>query len=97
MIAIGLLQSGALDDRALLRRIVQELLAPGGAVILGIPNCRYVDGEVAYGARMKETSRSPELGLLVQGRRVLPGSTSSSTTCRCFVTGRNYIFVTAVI
>src|SRR5690348_10565113 len=35
VIAIGLVQSGALDDRALLRYVVQELLAPAGAVIVG--------------------------------------------------------------
>src|SRR5262249_51488937 len=65
VISIGLLQSGALDDRALVRTVVQDLLAPTGAVIFGWPNCRYVDGEVEYGARIKNFTE-PELGLVIK-------------------------------
>ena len=46
VLSIGTLQSAGLDDRALLRVLVQDHLAATGAVILGVPNCRYVDGEV---------------------------------------------------
>lgn len=94
VLAIGLLQSGALDDRALLRRIVQDLLTPTGAVILGVPNCRYADGDLTYGARMKNF-RQPELGLLVKDvaffRKYL-----QQHHRKVYVTGRNYVFVTAV-
>ncbi len=94
IVSVGTLQSGALDDRDLLRRIVQDSLTPRGAVILGIPNCRYVDGEVEYGARMKNF-RQPELGLLVKDiafyRKYL-----QQHHRQVFVTGKHYLFVTAV-
>jgi SAM-dependent methyltransferase len=94
VVSIGLLQSGALDDRALVRHVVQELLAPAGAVIFGWPNCRYVGGEVEYGARVKNL-RDPELGLVVKDiafyRKYL-----SQHRRRVFVTGKHYLLVTAV-
>ncbi|HEY6038004.1 MAG TPA: class I SAM-dependent methyltransferase [Kofleriaceae bacterium] len=94
VIALGMLQSGELDDRALLRRLVQDHLAPAGAVILGVPNCRYVDGEVSFGARMRNFSQ-PELGLVIKDiafyRKYL-----QQHHRKVFVTGRNYLFVTAV-
>ncbi|HEY0252059.1 MAG TPA: class I SAM-dependent methyltransferase, partial [Kofleriaceae bacterium] len=94
VIAIGLLQSGALDDRDLLRRLVQDHLAPTGAIILGVPNSRHVDGEVSYGARMRNFSQ-PELGLLVKDlafyRKYLQQHHRT-----VHVTGRNTLFVTAV-
>jgi SAM-dependent methyltransferase len=94
VVCIGTMQSGALDDRELLRRIVQDHLAPGGAVILGMPNCRYVDGELEYGARIVNITQ-PELGLLVKDvafyRKYLQQHHK-----RVFVTGKHYIFVTAI-
>jgi SAM-dependent methyltransferase len=94
VIAIGMLQSGKLDDRALLRRLVQDHLAPTGALIIGVPNCRYLDGEVSYGARMRNFTQ-PELGLVVKDiafyRKYL-----QQHHRQVFVTGRNYLFVTGV-
>jgi 2-polyprenyl-3-methyl-5-hydroxy-6-metoxy-1,4-benzoquinol methylase len=94
VVCIGTLQSGALDDRELLRRIVQEHLTPNGAVILGMPNCRYVDGELEYGARIVNITQ-PELGLLVKDvafyRKYLQQHHK-----RVFVTGKHYLFVTAI-
>ena len=94
VVSIGLLQSGALDDRALVRYVVQELLAPAGAVIFGWPNCRYVDGEVEYGARMKNFTE-PELGLVIKDiafyRKYL-----QQHHRQVFVTGKNYLLVTGV-
>ena len=94
VVSIGLLQSGALDDRALVRHVVQELLAPAGAVIFGWPNCRYVDGEVEYGARMKNFTE-PELGLVIKDiafyRKYL-----QQHHRQVFVTGKHYLLVTGV-
>lgn len=94
VLSIGTLQSPGIDDRDLLRRIVQDHLTPTGAILLGIPNCRYVDGEVEYGARMKNFSQ-PELGLLVKDvafyRKYL-----QQHHRRVFVTGKHYVLVTAV-
>jgi 2-polyprenyl-3-methyl-5-hydroxy-6-metoxy-1,4-benzoquinol methylase len=94
VLSIGTLQSPGVDDRELVRRIVQDHLAPDGAVILGFPNSRYVDGEVEHGTRMKNY-RQPELGLLVKDvafyRKYL-----QQHHRRVFVTGKHYILVTGV-
>jgi SAM-dependent methyltransferase len=94
VISIGTFQSGALDDRALLRDVVQHNLVATGSVILGMPNCRYVDGEIEYGARVVNL-REPELGLLVKDvafyRKYL-----QQHHRRVFVTGKHYVLVTGV-
>jgi SAM-dependent methyltransferase len=92
--SIGTLQSPGIDDRDLLRRVVQDYLTPTGAVILGFPNCRYIDGEIEHGTRMKNF-RQPELGLLIKDvafyRKYL-----QQHHRQVFVTGDNYLLVTAV-
>ncbi|HEY5937618.1 MAG TPA: class I SAM-dependent methyltransferase [Kofleriaceae bacterium] len=92
VVSIGTLQSPGIDDRELVRRVVQEHLAPDGSVIFGFPNCRYVDGEVEHGTRMLNY-RQPELGLLVKDvafyRKYL-----QQHGRRVFVTGKHYVFVT---
>jgi hypothetical protein len=63
-------------------------------LILGFPNCRYFDGEVQLGTRMKNF-REPELGLLVKDvayyRRYL-----QQHDRQVHVTGSRYLFVTGV-
>ncbi len=94
MLSIATLHSPSVDDRALLRHIVQDRLSPGGAVIIGVPNCRYVDGEVLPGAQTKNLSEA-ELSLVVKHvafyRKYLHQHRK-----RVFVTGRNYVLVTGV-
>ena len=94
VVSIGTLQSPGIDDREVVRRVVQDHLAPGGSVIFGFPNCRYVDGELEHGTRMKNF-RQPELGLLVKDvafyRKYL-----QQHGRRVFVTGKHYVFVTGV-
>ncbi len=94
IVSIGTLQSPGIDDRAVLRRLVQHHLAPGGSLILGFPNCRYLDGEVQHGARMKNF-REPELGLLVKDvafyRKYL-----QQHGRQVHVTGSHYLLVTGV-
>lgn len=94
VLAIGVLQSPGVDDRALLRHVVQERLTPTGAVILGVPNCRYHGGELAHGARMRNF-RQPELGLVIKDvafyRKYL-----QQHDREVFVTGHHDLFVTGV-
>ena len=95
VIAIAVLQSRDLDDRALVQGLVTSHLAPRGAVLLGLPNHRFLDGEVRPGARPKNY-RQPELGLLVRDlayyRRYL-----QQKRRRVFITGRHTLLVTAVV
>ncbi|MGE0399440.1 MAG: trans-aconitate 2-methyltransferase [Kofleriaceae bacterium] len=94
VVSIGTLQSPGVDDRDIVRRVVQHHLAPNGCVILGLPNCRYIDGELEHGTRIKNL-REPELGLLVRDaafyRRYLHQHGK-----RVYVTGQHYLLVTAV-
>lgn len=94
VLAIDTLQSSGLDDRALLRHVVQRWLGPRGAVILGVANCRYLDGEVVHGARMKNF-RQPELGMVIKDlafyRKYL-----QQHARKVHITGRHELLVTAV-
>jgi SAM-dependent methyltransferase len=65
VVSVGTLQSPGVDDHALLRRLVQQHLTPRGALLLGFPNSRFQDGEVVYGARVRNLSE-PDLSLLVK-------------------------------
>jgi SAM-dependent methyltransferase len=95
VISLSTLQSPGIDDRELLRQIVQHHLAPDGAVILGLPNSRYVDGELVYGARIPNF-RQPEFGVLVKDlafyRKYL-----QQHGRQVFVTGKHYVLVTGVM
>jgi SAM-dependent methyltransferase len=94
VISIGTLQSPGVDDRKLLRTLVQSYLATGGSLILGFPNCRYLDGELLYGAKMKNFSQ-PEFSLLIKDlafyRKYL-----HQHKFKVFITGKYDLFVTAV-
>ena len=94
VVCLGTLQSPGVDDRALLRRVVQEHLRPRGAVVLGLPNCRYRDGELCHGARMRNF-RQPELGLVVKDlafyRKYL-----QQHDRQVFLTGHHTLLLTAV-
>jgi hypothetical protein len=94
VLGLNTLQSPGVDDRALLRHVVQQRLSPTGSVILGVPNCRYLDGELLHGARTKNF-RQPELSLVIDGiafyRRYL-----HQHRRKVYVTGKHTLLVTAV-
>jgi SAM-dependent methyltransferase len=94
VLSIATLQSRSVDDRELLRTIVQRHLAPRGALILGVPNCAYADGELLAGARMRNF-RQAELGLVIKDvafyRKYLQQHGRT-----VYVTGTHELLVTAV-
>jgi len=78
IVSIDTLQSSGLNGRELIQGMLKQLLiqAPAGpshrrsgeqptrtGLLLGFPNCRYTDGEISYGARMKNY-REPDMSLL---------------------------------
>jgi SAM-dependent methyltransferase len=65
VVSVGTLQSPGVDDHALVRRLVQQHLEPAATLLLGFPNSRFRDGEVVYGARVRNL-REPDLSLLVK-------------------------------
>ena len=94
VVSIGTLQSPGVDDREVVRRVVQHHLDPAGSVILGFPNCRYIDGELEHGTRMKNF-RQPELGLLIKDATYYRKYLHQHGK-QVFVTGHHYLLVTGV-
>jgi len=93
IISIGTLQSSSLQYNKLLMSIVQNQLSRSGAMILGWPNCRWRDGEMIYGAKMKNYAFS-ELSNLYKdvyfAKKYL-----QQKKFRVTITGKDYIFITA--
>jgi SAM-dependent methyltransferase len=93
IITIGTLQSSNLEFNKLLMSIVQNQLKKDGAMILGFPNCRWLDGEMIYGARVKNYSFS-EMGLLYKDV-IFSKKYLQQKKFRVTITGKDYIFLTA--
>ena len=94
VISIGTLQSPGVQDRDLLRNLVQNHLTERGALIFGFPNSRYVDGEIVYGARMKNF-RQAELSLLVKDVAFYKKYLQQHKF-KVFITGKYDLLVTAI-
>ncbi len=93
IISIGTLQSSNLEFNPLFMSIVQNQLKRDGAMILGFPNCRWVDGEMIYGARVKNYPFS-EMGLLYKDV-IFCKKYLQQKKFRVTITGKDYIFITA--
>jgi hypothetical protein len=65
VVAVAVLQSRGVDDRALLRRVVQAHVGEAGALVLGVPASRFRAHDVVWGARTRNF-REPDLSLAVQ-------------------------------
>ena len=93
IISIGTLQSSNLDFNPLLMSIVQNQLKKDGSMILGFPNCRWIDGEMIYGAKVKNYPFS-EMGLLYKDV-IFSKKYLQQKKYRVTITGKDYIFLTA--
>ena len=93
IISIGTLQSSNLNFQKTLMDVVQNHLVRDGALILGFPNCRWRDGEMLYGARVKNYPFS-EMGLLYKDV-MFAKKYLQQKKFRVTITGKDYIFVTA--
>lgn len=93
IVSIGTLQSSNLEFNPLFMSIVQNQLKKDGAMILGFPNCRWIDGEMIYGARVKNYPFS-EMGLLYKDVMFCKKYLQQKKF-RVTVTGKDYIFLTA--
>jgi len=93
IISIGTLQSSNLEFNPLFMSVVQNYLKKDGAMILGFPNCRWVDGEMIYGARVKNYPFS-EMGLLYKDV-IFCKKYLQQKKFRVTITGKDYIFLTA--
>jgi len=93
IISIGTLQSPGINFKPFFMYLVQDHLADNGAIILGFPNCRWIDGEMVYGAKAPNYSY-PEQSLLYSDamfcKRYL-----QQHKFRVTLTGKDYLFLTA--
>ena len=94
IISIGTLQSSGLEFKPLFMDIVQKYLKKDGAMILGFPNCRWIDGEMIYGAKAKNYN-FPEQSVVIKDiyfcKKYL-----QQKRFRAMITGKDYLFLTAV-
>ena len=94
IISIGTLQSPGINYKPFLMELVKNYLSDDGAIILGFPNSRWIDGEMVYGAKMRNY-RESDLSLLLSdidyAKRYLQ---QKKFTVR--ISGKEYIFLTAV-
>jgi hypothetical protein len=74
-------------------QIVQNYLKKDGSMILGFPNCRWIDGEMVYGAKAKNYSFS-EMSLLYKDV-IFCKKYLQQKKFRVTITGKDYIFLTA--
>ncbi len=93
IISIGTLQSSNLEYNRVLMSLVQNQLKRDGAMILGFPNCRWIDGEIIYGAKVKNYNFS-EMGLLYKDV-IFAKKYLQQKKFRVTLTGKDYIFLTA--
>lgn len=93
LISIGTLQSSSLNFKPFFNTLVQKYLSKDGAMILGFPNCRWIDGEMVYGAKAPNYAYS-EMSIVVKDiyycKKYL-----QQHKFRVTITGKDYLFLTA--
>jgi len=93
LLSIGTLQSPGIDFKPLFMSLIQNHLTKDGAVILGFPNCRWIDGEMIYGAKAPNYNFS-EMSLVIKDiyfcKKYL-----QQHRFRVTITGKDYLFLTA--
>lgn len=93
IISIGTLQSSGLNLKLLFMDLVQNHLEDKGSIILGFPNCRWLNGEMIYGAKAANYSYSEQSVLYKDVyfcKKYL-----QQKKYRVTLTGKNYLFLTA--
>lgn len=93
IVSIGTLQSSNIEFNATFMSIYQNYLAEGGAMLLGFPNCRWIDGEMIYGAKAPNYSFS-ELSLVLKDIHFCKKYLQQKKY-RAVVTGKDYLFLSA--
>ena len=93
VISIGTLQSPGINYKPFLMELVKNHLNDKSALILGFPNSRWIDGEMVYGAKMRnyrESDMSLVLSDIDFAKRYLQ---QKKFTVR--ISGKEYLFLTA--
>jgi SAM-dependent methyltransferase len=93
IISIGTLQSSNLNFKKTFMNIVQNHLNKDGNMILGFPNCRWIDGNIIYGAKPKNYNFA-EMSVLVNDAFFCKKYLQQKKF-RVTLTGKYYLFLTA--
>lgn len=93
IVSIGTLQSSGMEFNAAFMSIYQNYLSQSGAMVLGFPNCRWIDGEMIYGAKAPNYSFS-ELGLVIKDIHFCKKYLQQKKY-RAVITGKDYLFLSA--
>ncbi|MEA3373516.1 MAG: methyltransferase domain-containing protein [Campylobacterota bacterium] len=93
IVSIGTLQSPGIEFKPLFMSLVQNYLEPNGSVILGFPNCRWMGGEMIYGAKAPNYAHS-EQSLLYKDVHFCKKYLQQKKF-RVTLTGKPYLFLTA--
>ncbi|MEA1920166.1 MAG: methyltransferase domain-containing protein [Campylobacterota bacterium] len=93
LISIGTLQSPGIAFKPFFMKLVQNYLTPDGAIILGFPNCRWMDGEMIYGAKAPNYNYSEQS--LLYNDVIFCKKYLQQHKYRVTLTGKQYLFLTA--
>jgi len=93
IISIGTLQSSNINFNEKFMEIYQNHLEKNGAIILGFPNCRWIDGEMIYGAKAPNYSFN-EMSLVLKDIHFCKKYLQQKKY-RVVVTGKDYLFLSA--
>jgi 2-polyprenyl-3-methyl-5-hydroxy-6-metoxy-1,4-benzoquinol methylase len=93
IISIGTLQSSNLNFKLIFQEIIQKLLDKNGTIILGFPNCRWIEDEMIYGASVPHYGFS-ELSTVIKDiffcKKYL-----QQKKFKVIITGKDYLFLAA--
>lgn len=93
IISIGTLQSSSINFNTTFMSLYQNYLEKGGSIILGFPNCRWIDNEMIYGAKAPNYNFS-ELSLVLKDIHFCKKYLQQKKY-RVTITGKDYLFLTA--
>lgn len=93
IITIGTLQSTSIEFKPTFMSLIQNQLNKDGSIILGFPNCRWIDNEMVYGAKAPNYNFS-EMSLLYNDV-IFCKKYLQQKKFRVMLTGKDYIFLTA--
>ena len=93
LISIGTLQSSNINFNERFMDIYQNYLTKDASIILGFPNCRWIDGEMIYGAKAKNYPFS-EMSVVLKDIHFCKKYLQKKGY-RVIITGKDYLFLTA--
>ena len=93
IISIGTLQSSNINFNERFMHLYQNHLEKNGSIILGFPNCRWIDDEMIYGAKAPNYSFN-EMSLVLKDIHFCKKYLQQKKY-RVVITGKDYLFLAA--